>query len=135
MGSRVIRAALALVLLVPGCAADQLKLRAARDLECAKEKVDMEQVDDSRTRAEGCGRKAVYFCSMDSRGMDFCEREKPNPRKNVQDTAAIDFMCRPEKVKVDDVEGGFAASGCGKDGVYECRQTADDFRCQKRSKP
>jgi hypothetical protein len=118
-----------------GCGADQLKVRAAREIECPKEKIDMEQIDDSRIRASGCGRTATYFCSMDSRGMDFCDREKPNPRKNVQDTAGFEFQCPPEKVKIDDVQGGFMASGCGKEGRYECRPTADAFRCGRAKKP
>ena len=124
-----------LALAAVACAPDQLRLRAAKDLECPSSKVNTTQIDDSRVRATGCGRNATYYCGVDSHGFDNCSREKPNPRAEVQRTAENELLCNAEKIVIDDVAGGFAATGCGRTATYACRATESGHRCEATSPP
>ena len=127
--------ACALAVLVVACAPDRIRVRAARDLECAAGRIETTQIDDSRIRALGCGRSATYYCSVDSRGEDVCTREKPNPRVAVQKAADADLLCPAEKIAVDDVAEGFVATGCGRTATYACREIEGGHRCEKLGPP
>jgi hypothetical protein len=122
-----------LVAVIPaGCGFDQLHLRAAHELDCASDKLEVTQIDDDRTRFVGCGKTATYFCATDTHGYERCSIERPNPRATVQDVAGKDFGCPTSKIEVDDAKDGFSAKGCNRSDVYTCTPVLTTFRCVRQ---
>ena len=109
------------VLAVAGCGHDRLHVRAANALHCSPDEVSGQEIDESRRHFTGCGRSIDYFCSMDARGIPYCDPEKPDPRKAVQEAAGAQFQCPTFKVVVDDVDKTtFHAKACGHEADFAC---------------
>jgi hypothetical protein len=54
-----------------------VRKRATSDLECAEDKIEVEDLGKSHYRAAGCGRVAIYECSGGGTGTNLprCERQ------------------------------------------------------------
>jgi hypothetical protein len=50
------------VVMLTGCGAtlEQLKTRAALDLDCTQAQLDVQKIDGGTRRVEGCGKRAIY---------------------------------------------------------------------------
>jgi hypothetical protein len=118
-----------LATLAAGCAPDRLVLRAAHELECASNKLQVASLDDGRIRISGCGETVTYLCAPSSQGEEKCRMIRPRSEQIVQETAARDYRCEAP-VQVDPAEGGnFLAVGCGRKELYRC-EGAPRVRCQ-----
>ena len=114
------------------CGRELVALTAANDLRCPSSKLEVTHLEDGRSRVSGCGRMAFYFCELDVRGIEFCFREKPNPRAEVQKIAAADFGCPRDQIAIDDRgPSEFEASGCHRREVYRCQPPAEQPRCAR----
>lgn len=64
----MMRSWLAVALLTLGCASaseDQLRARAAYDMECKQDRLYIIELDDRTRGVQGCGQKATYVESCD----------------------------------------------------------------------
>ncbi|MFO0761486.1 MAG: hypothetical protein U0359_33715 [Byssovorax sp.] len=77
-------ALLSLPIALLGCQANVAQARAAVDLQCPEESVQIQELPGNAYRAEGCGKHAVYACSggtlLSSEAFTTCTREaEPAP--------------------------------------------------------
>lgn len=109
--------------------------RAASDLSCPPKQVSTWEVEEGRYRAEGCGRAATYFCTMDTKGREVCDLERPSAAAEVQKQVEKDTKCPAHTVQVDAVDGAFAVKGCGRKALYRCSARGQGFSCERDRGP
>ena len=120
-------------LLAAGCTPDRLVLRAAHEMECASNKLEVTTLDDGKIRIRGCGETVTYLCAPTTQGEERCSMIKVQPEQIVQETATRDYRCEVP-VTVEPAEGGnFLAIGCGRKEIYRC-EGPRRLRCQNIGK-
>lgn len=125
--------ALLLAVWAAGCLAyEPIRRQAATDLECTTHQIEVVE-QEGLYQVSGCGRMAMYQCSIDNRGEQHCMPIGRTEEDTIRMIAPGELSCPRGRLKIRQSEEGlYRVEGCGKQEIYLCRHDEGNIRCSRR---
>lgn len=117
------------------CIYEPIRPKAAHDLGCASDKLDILEREDGNFDVVGCGKRATYYCEIDNRGQQRCEQVVRTEAQETRYAAAQALGCSFSDLTIDKIgDGLYRASGCDRAASFACkpREQGKGHRCALR---
>jgi hypothetical protein len=111
---------------------EPLRLQAASDMECSTNQVDIQE-NNGLYEATGCGRSALYSCTVDTQSRQHCVPQGRTEQETLRMVAPPVLKCPRTRLKIEDRgEGVYEVAGCGRHQTFLCRAGLGFHHCNAR---